>query len=220
VVTVTLKDAVGNPLTTGGQVVSIYQLADGALEPGTPLVVTDNGDGTYSATASAAGTTVGDAFEFTAFLGTIPAGDFEIKGGPGAELEIVESVQAAQVLRTNYGLTRAALAADADKDGKSNLEEYAFGSNPADPTSATASVELVNTPNGVLIEAIVRDDPSMKILPAVTTDLNAGWDHRRAVEVHGAVYNEPVPHGFRRRTWQVPGTQANALFFRFIMQPN
>ena len=40
IVSVTLKDAAGEPLRSGGQTVTIYQTIGNQLEPGTPLVVT------------------------------------------------------------------------------------------------------------------------------------------------------------------------------------
>ena len=88
-VTVELRDEQGLPLTSGGQFVSIYQIVDG-VEPGARLDVTDNGDGTYSAIVTGAGAVAGQVYEFAAYLGLLPEGDFEIKGGAGAKLEIVD----------------------------------------------------------------------------------------------------------------------------------
>ena len=88
-ITVRLFDAEGVPLTTGGNVVSIYQIVNG-LEPGTRKTVTDNGNGTYSATVTGAAAAAGDLYEFSAYLSAVADETLLITGGTGAELEFTD----------------------------------------------------------------------------------------------------------------------------------
>ena len=124
---------------------------------------------------------------------------------------------AAHLLETQYGLTGAgaALITDADNDGVPNLMEYALGTDPAAGSSAPAATELVFTGNAVRFSTIVRDnDNALRITPLVTSDLRSAWSNAAATEVV-ALDQEDVPTGFRRRTWEVSGANAAALFIRF-----
>ena len=130
---------------------------------------------------------------------------------------VIVRAGATHVFETQYGLSgaNAGLAADADQDGVPNLLEYAMGTDPAAAANAPSAPELILNGDTVRFTAIVRDnDNALSITPVVTWDLRTAWSNTRATEV--VTFDQKnVPNGFRRRTWEVPGADAAALFIRF-----
>jgi endonuclease YncB( thermonuclease family) len=134
-----------------------------------------------------------------------------------ATRDVIVRSGATHMLETQYGLsgTDAGLAADADQDGVPNLLEYALGTDPTSGTNAPRAPELVFTGDAVRFSAVVRDnDNALRITPIITSDLRAAWSNTTATEV-ATLEQKNIPDGFRRRTWEVPGADAAALFIRF-----
>ena len=176
--------------------VSAFDAIDGSVELQTAGTVDTTARGTYTLTYTA----------------TDAAGNEAT-----ATRTVIVRSGAAHLLETQYGLTgaRAALTTDADNDGVPNLMEYAFGTDPSASNSAPAATELVFTGDAVRFSALVRDnDNALRITPLVTTDLRSAWGDTTATEVQ-TLDQKNVPDGFRRRTWEVSGTEAAALFIRF-----
>jgi DNA/RNA endonuclease G (NUC1) len=120
---------------------------------------------------------------------------------------------AAHVLATQYGLTGVDLAADTDNDGAANLMEYAFGKSPASAADLPLASQLIFTAEGMSFSAIVRDgDNALTVTPLLSTNLQS-WTGTGFTEAQN-VSQSGVTAGFRRRTWEVPGTSA-ALSIRF-----
>lgn len=176
--------------------VSAFDAIDGDIDVQTSGTVDTSTRGTYTLTYTAT----------------------DAAGNTGTAVrEVVVRSAAAHLLETQFGLRGAAanLTADADNDGVPNLMEYAFGSDPSASVSAPAASDLVFTGGATRFSAVVRDnDNALRITPLVTSDLSSAWNDTAATEV-ATLDQENLPSGFRRRTWEVPGTEAAALFIRF-----
>ena len=208
--TVTVADVAAPVITVAGGNPLYLPVGATFIEPGVSALDAIDGD--------VAVTTTGNVD--TATLGTYTL-TYTASDAAGNEATATRSVivraRVTHILETQYGLSgpNAVLAADADQDGAPNLLEYAMGTDPASGISAPSASGLVFTGGAVRFSAIVRDsDNALRVTPMVTSDLRTAWSNTTATEVL-TPDQKNVPTGFRRRTWEVPGANAAALFIRF-----
>ncbi len=134
VITVTVRDANGNPVTTGGADVAI------TLVSGTGFVgpVTDNGDGTYSATVTAP-----DACGSGVFAATVGGGPVDGGGAGQALITVTYLAGPADTIQAHAGDSQSAVAGTAVSTDPSVLVTDKHG-NPV----SGASVEFAATSGG------------------------------------------------------------------------
>ncbi|OXM82419.1 invasin domain 3-containing protein, partial [Paenibacillus rigui] len=136
-VTVKLKDAQGNALTSGGSSVGI------TTTKGTVGLVTDNGNGTYTATLTAP-TAVGTAVVSASVGGSALATTASVQFVPGAATAATSTIEAASATLTADGTSTTAVTVKL-KDAQGNA--LTSGGSSVGITTTKGTVGLV-TDNG------------------------------------------------------------------------
>ncbi|SFF07841.1 S-layer homology domain-containing protein [Paenibacillus algorifonticola] len=149
-ISVKLKDAQGNALTSGGAVVTI------AATKGNVSVVTDNGDGTYTATLIAP-IAVGSATVSAAVGGQMIASTASVQFVPGAVSTATSTVEAADASLTADGASQTTISVKL-KDAQGNAL-----------TSGGAAVTIAATKGSVSAVTDNGDGTYTALLTASTT---------------------------------------------------
>lgn len=106
----------------------------------------------------------------------------------------------------------AATGADPDGDGFTNLQEYAFGTNPMEASNALVTVESDGTQ--VVLTWNRSTDPGVTYGISKSTDLIAWEVIPGAVEAATLVLEQPTLDGYERVTWSTEISQESRAFYR------
>lgn len=119
-------------------------------------------------------------------------------------------------IATQTGLSGPAATwdADPDGDGKENLLEYAFGTNPATGAEIPSPPELqIGSGPSIRFSIVHRSgDSALSVTPLTAANLSSAWSGDGISEL-SEVSQLGVPEGFTRRTWEIPAPAPNHKLF-------
>jgi endonuclease I len=140
------------------------------------------------------------------------------------KLSITGAASAWLAWQSSFGLSgpNAAASFDFDKDGLTNLAEYALGSSPILPDTATMTPSIEKISGKSRITAIVRtSDAALTAFVETNTDLTnpSAWTTAGVQKILPTSQTGVSP-GFERMVFEINDSGATTRFFRFRFQLN